>query len=202
MSVKHFIFIISILFASTLFSQYDLEEAKKDTVIKQRNEKLIRAFKENTYLGTGANLLLGNLLLIYASPQIGYEFIPKVSAGVLSLFQYQRFSNAFVTETYTVTGVGVFLRYRPFDFLVLESSYNRYNLNFSSTGLTSPLEAKAQSLMMGLGYSRSIGKKSYTNILVSYDLIGDPNNPEPAILRTGNFALYYKFGLVIYPFNN
>ena len=205
MSLKRFLFTVSILMVFTGYGQYDVEKVKKDTAKGQKNEKLVRSLKENTYVGSGLNLLLGNNFYVYASPQIGYEFIPKLSAGFLSLIQYQRSTNPFTLSTQTVRslGAGIFLRYRPFNFLVLESSYNRYRIRASATGQIAPFEISAQSLMVGLGYTRSIGKKSYTNILISYDLIGDEFNPEPTLFSsaTSAFALYFKFGVVVYPFN-
>ncbi|MFK8038455.1 MAG: hypothetical protein AB8B74_09210 [Crocinitomicaceae bacterium] len=203
MSVKFIFFIICLTFSSILFGQYDLEEAEKDSVVNNKNNKFMNALKENLYVGSGVNLLLGNRLYIYASPQIGYEFIPKVSAGFLSLFQYDRIQYlGGQSESWSTFGGGIFVRYRPFDFLVIESSFNLYKTNFTSTSLTEPVSYNAKSFMTGIGYTRSLGKKSYLNAILSYDFLNEQYNPEYPIFNTlSGFKLYYKFGIVIYPFN-
>lgn len=202
MSLKKTLLLIILPFCSTIYGQYDLEEAKKDSIVDIKSDKLIKSLKENLYVGSGLNLTLGSQLYIYASPQIGYEFIPKVSAGFLSLFQYGRIQyTGGQSESQSTFGGGIFLRYRPLDFLVLESSFNLYKINYTSTALTTPIITNAKSLMAGIGYTRSLGEKSYLNVILSYDFLRDPFNPENTILRIDDFRLYYKFGIVIYPFN-
>lgn len=202
MFLKKSFLLIILSFCSTIYGQYDVEEAKKDSIMNNKGDQLVKSLKENLYVGSGLNIALGGQLYIYASPQIGYEFMPKVSAGLLSLFQYRRnqYSGG-QFELQSSFGGGIFVRYKPFDFLVLESSFNLYKVNYSSSIQTIPIITNAKSLMLGIGFARSLGKKSYFNAILSYDFLKDPFNPESTILRTNNFRLHYKFGVIIYPFN-
>ena len=181
--------------------QYDIEEAKKDTVEKKANSNLY-AIKQNTYVGTSLNLSIGNLTFIYISPQIGYDFHDQFSIGLQGLYQFTRFRiapNAFYTlNSY---GGGVFARFRPIENICFETSFNLYNTDQVFPSLTGE-RVIAKSLLFGLGYTRPIGDKAYTFFNLYYNFIDDLNMPEPLLFRSINnsFLIYYKFGFVAYPF--
>ena len=201
MFLRFFFFIVIINISFSLFAQYDVEKAEKDTIVNIKKDKTIAAIKKNTYVGSGFNILLGNQLYLYASPQIGYEFLPNFSAGFLSLMQYYTASNLNQTYRQSAVGGGIFTRYFLLNRVVLESSFNLYKIKASVTG--QPLyENNTSSWMVGLGLANKLGDRSYANFLVSYDLLRNVDNPENLILNLNNFKLYYKFGIVIYPFNN
>ncbi|MDX1351361.1 MAG: hypothetical protein R3279_13980, partial [Putridiphycobacter sp.] len=88
MSLKSITLAISLSICVLAIGQYDLEKATKDSVSTIKRDRYISALKQNIYVGSGFNLLLGNQLSVYASPQIGYEFLPNFSAGFLGLMHY------------------------------------------------------------------------------------------------------------------
>jgi len=196
MSVKSILLIFLLTIVKIGLSQYDIDASENDSISGQKRDKFISLIKENTYVGSGANLLLGNQIAIYLSPQIGYEFLPNLSAGFLSSIQYNQFPN----YKQTALGVGVFSRYILFQRLILETSFNFYRVRGSFTGQTIPFEDKSRSWLAGLGFARQLGNKAYANFLVSYDLLRNEGNPELAIVDLPNLKIYYKFGFTIYPF--
>jgi hypothetical protein len=190
------VILLFILIPVFSFSQYDVEGVKKDSVKTPKINPF--KLKEKIYVGSGLNLLLGTTTFIYLSPQIGYDILPKLSAGVSTLYQYysvkysnssKAFSNSF--------GLGTFVRYRPVKPLILETSINHYWTNFSNS-----FKQQSNSWMLGVGYARSMGDKSYYQIMLQYDFLRDMNVPEPSIISTVNWRLYYKFGIVFYLSNN
>lgn len=205
MSLKYKIVVIILAFSLPLSAQYDMEkteDSQNNVIIRGDREAFKKKLKENTYVGFAFNAgLFGNSLFLYGAPQIGYEFLPKLSAGVLSLMNYQRQGNQSFSRTFTAFGGGLFVRYTPFRFLMFEASYNLYRLKITQTGAPAPLTDNAQSFMAGIGFTRSLGEKAYTNVLVSYDLFNNPNNPENRLEIFQNLPIYFKFGFTVYPFN-
>jgi len=178
------------------FSQYDIEDVKKDSVKTPKVNPF--KLKDKIYVGSGLNLLLGNTTFIYLSPQIGYDILPKLSAGVSTLYQYYSVKYSPTSKAYSNSfGLGTFVRFRPIKPLILETSINHYWTNYSNS-----FKQQSNSWMLGLGYARSMGNRSYYQIMLQYDLLRDMNVPEPSIISTVNWRLYYKFGIVFYLSNN
>ena len=90
-------------------------------------------------------------------------------------------------------GYGLFTRYQMFERLLLETSFNGYKTYINGS---EPINAK--SWMVGLGYAQPFGNRSYSQFKLQYDLLKDVNVPEPIFINTGNFWLYFKFGMVFY----
>ncbi|MFK8044220.1 MAG: hypothetical protein AB8B72_01900 [Crocinitomicaceae bacterium] len=196
MFLKSIIFIFIFTFWNIGLCQYDVSASESDSISGQKKDKIIAAIKKNTYVGSGANLLVGNQIAVYLSPQIGYEFLPNFSAGFLSSIQYNQLFNF----KQTALGVGVFSRYILFQRLILETSLNFYRIRSSFSGQITPFEEKSKSWLAGIGYARQLGNKAYANFSISYDLLRNESNPELAIIDLPNLKIYYKFGITIYPF--
>ncbi len=195
------VFFFTLLFVSfNGFSQYDMEENEKDTVPKEKKFNTFELQKKIS-VGSSLNLLLGTYTFVYVAPQIGYDIYPKINVGLQGMYQYTRFNYSGVIEYANVFGGGVYLRYRPIDRLVLETSFNRYNIKYGANYTTSTSKLNANSWMAGIGYARPLGEKAFANFLISYDILNHENNPEPIIFSFNNFNLFYKFGIILYPFN-
>jgi len=193
--MKSIVFIL-LLIPTFAFSQYDIEDVKKDSVKSPKVNPY--KLKDKIYVGSGLNLLLGTTTFIYVSPQIGYDITPKFSSGISTLYEFYRIQYTNTTSAYSNSfGVGYFVRYRPIQQLILETSINHYWSNFNST-----YKVQSNSLMLGVGYARPLGNKSYYNIMIQYDFLRDMNVPEPAIISAATWRLYYKFGMVFYLSNN
>lgn len=178
------------------FSQYDVEDVKKDSVKTPKVNPF--KLKDKIYVGSGLNLLLGNTTFIYLSPQVGYDILPKLSAGISTLYQYYSVKYSQTSKAYSNSfGLGTFVRFRPVKPLILETSINHYWTSYSNS-----FKQQSNSWMLGVGYARSMGNRSYYQIMLQYDLLRDMNVPEPSIISSVNWRLYYKFGIVFYLSNN
>ncbi|MGV6861505.1 MAG: hypothetical protein ACWA41_07020 [Putridiphycobacter sp.] len=182
-----------ILFVPVLsFSQYDVEEGKVDSV---KSPKInVSNLRDKIYVGSGLNLLLGTTTFIYVSPQIGYDILPKWSAGISTLFQYTKYNySSTASDQVNSFGTGIYTRFMPIKQLILETSYNKYWSTYNQT-----YKIKSNAFMVGLGYARQFGNKSYYQIMLQYDLLRDFNVPEPSIITFNSGRIYYKFGLIFY----
>ncbi|HIP35880.1 MAG TPA: hypothetical protein EYG85_03405, partial [Crocinitomix sp.] len=189
--MKH-IFLILLLIPLSALSQYDPDAIKNDSVKSPKINPF--EIRDKIYVGSGLNLMFGNTTFLYVSPQVGYDIFPKISAGFNTLYQflYYKYSNTAALRVNTF-GLGMFMRYRPFKQLILETSINHYWSDYNKI-----YKEQANSWMLGLGYARPIGNRSYTQFMIQYDLLKDWNVPEPYIIETLNWRLYYKFGFIFY----
>ena len=178
------------------FSQYDMDDVKKDSVKSPKVNPF--KLKDKIYVGSGLNLLLGTTTFIYVSPQIGYDILPSFSAGFSTLYQFYNVKYTSTSSVYSNSfGLGTFLRYRPIKPLILETSINHYWTSYNST-----YKEQSNSWMLGIGYARPLGNRSYYQIMVQYDFLRDMKVPEPALIYAATWRLYYKFGLIFYLSNN
>ena len=191
--MKHLL-LVSLLFLTTFMShaQYDINEVGEDEKIGDSKFNW-SSVKDNIYLGGDVNAILGNVAFIYFAPFIGYEFRSPFSAGISGMVRYLSYGNG---NGEFSKGAGFFLRYKPRLPLVVESSFNIYSTNFKG----STKETKnTNSWMLGLGYAQSMGERSYTQIMIQYDLLNNDYVPENLLLQfTSGQRLYYKFGIVFY----
>lgn len=191
--------ILLLLLPLTSMAQYDVEDVKNDS--SETKEPAINPYKlrDKLYVGSGLNLLFGNTTFFYVSPMVGYDITDKFSAGIGTMYQFYRQNvgggNFYNSNSF---GVGVFTRFRPIEPLILETSINTYRTTYNGSN-----KEKANSWMLGAGYASSLGSRAYYQVMLQYDLLRDPNVPEPALLKFPNGSgVYYKFGIVFYLANN
>lgn len=191
--MKNYFLAFSLFVSIAAFSQYDVEEVKKDT----SSSEGINWFqlKQNIYVGgeLGLSFSQGSSFLSVA-PLVGYDFGYGVSAGVSALYQLFRFrdpsGNVFNFNTF---GGGVFARYRPWDPLIIQTEFDRFNTIDFANGTGDRVNVNA--FMAGLGYANSFGDRSYYQVLLMYDFIDDPNMPLPPFLFR---QLHMKLGIIWY----
>src|SRR5690606_25996882 len=112
--------------SNALFSQYEIDDEGY-----VNSDPSINAFsvKEKIYVGSGINLnFWGGTSFFYLSPLIGYELTEMFSVGFSTMFQYQ--GNQFAR--FTSFGGGTFVRFRPVEQLILETSFNLYSTKQST----------------------------------------------------------------------
>lgn len=154
------------------WSQYDIEEAKSDST-EQKELKVDRsALKEKIMVGSGLNLSFWNSLFFYISPRVGYEVLPNLNAGICTMYQLQRYGSSGSYYNINSFGGGLFVRYRPFKPVFVETSINQYSIR--ATGYE-PISSNAW--MLGLGYANSFTDKSYLSVMVQYNFLEDVNVP-------------------------
>ena len=192
-----FKFLVIIIFTGLrVFAQYDLEQVQKDSADKQNTVNWFE-IKKRTYVGGDLSLRFGNLTYVYIAPIAGFDIYKSLSAGLTGIYQLYRinYGNGSVLTEHTYGG-GVFARWKPFNFLLLQTEFDLLNtVNYNAVGPTDD-RVNVPVFMAGAGYAGSIGERSYYNLTLMYDFIDDPNMPVPRIF--GAVPLYLRYGLTFY----
>ena len=186
--MKYIVFLLFGLFSWQLSAQYDIDEVAKDSTEKEPRLNPFK-LKERIYVGGEASLSFGSFgSYVFLAPFVGYEITERFSMGVNGMYQ---FSSFFGTQYHSYGG-GVFARYTPIPQLILQTEFNIYNAEDRSTYVRDRVTMPA--FLGGIGYANYFTNSTYAQILLMYDMIGDPNMPLPEFL--GVERLYLKFGLV------
>jgi len=190
--MKQLLFLFTIFTTLMTHAQYDVNEVEETSSAKKSTFNW-SAIKDNLYVGGDINASIGSASFIYFAPFIGYEFKPSFSAGVSGMVRYLSYNNGIGEFS---KGTGVFVRFKPQIPLILESSFNIYSTSFNGV---SQEALGANSWMFGIGYAYSMGSRSYSQIIVQYDVLKNAGVPENIMLIfPGGGRLYYKFGIVYY----
>lgn len=164
----------------------------------EEKEKKFSLFevKQRIYAGGDFSFSLpSGMTYLYIAPLAGYDIVKqKLSAGLSTMYQFYgiRIGNQY--QTWHSYGGGVFLRYRPWKPLLLQTEFDLYNTNNFADGTFERINVPL--FLVGAGYARSMGDKAYSQFMLFYDLIQDPNNPLPRIFL--NVPIHIKFGFVVY----
>ena len=185
-----------LLFSLSLpaLSQYDVE--KIDT--SKRKDSKINFFelKQRIFVGGDFNFWLRQgSTYVFASPIAGYDIVKeKFSVGLSTMYQFyaEKYLNQYFT--FHSYGGGIFVRYRPFKPLLIQTEFDLYNTNDFAGGTFERVNVPL--FMLGAGYAQSLGEKAYLQYMLFYDFVGDPNSPLPPIFF--NFPIYMKYGFVFY----
>lgn len=191
--MKFSVLILCLILPVFASAQYEVDSLEEDAITKEPKINLFE-IKKKIYVGGDLSMRFGNLTYIYVAPMAGYEFYKGLSAGVTGIYQLVRVNNGFGAVSESTFGGGLFTRYRPFEFLLLQSEFDLLNtVNYTSAPgdrINFPM------FMLGAGYAGSMGQRAYYNILLMYDFIDDPNATVPRIVP---FApLYLRYGFVWY----
>lgn len=190
--MKYSLLTIAFFLCTSLFSQYDVEDVKKDSVPKDTKFDVYQ-MKQHTYVGGDISLRFGTNTYIYLAPLIGYDIYKNFSGGVTTIYQLVRWNNGAYSYNESTIGVGGFLRYRPIQPIILQTEFDIFNtVNYSGT--PEP-RINVPAFFMGLGYAGNMGSRSYYNILLLYDFIRNPNMPVPPFIQQ---PFYLRAGMVWY----
>ena len=190
-----FILLIIVLIPIASQAQYDVDDVK-DSKETKKSKSNWENIKQDLYIGGDINAAIGSSSFLYFAPFIGYEFMPSLSTGISTMLKYQSqpYGNSVIGRF--SKGAGLFFRYKPQFPLILETSFNVYSSSYS--GITIEPEP-AKSWMLGVGYAYSMGERSYSQIMIQYDILKDEHVPENLMLLfPGGGRLYYKFGIIYY----
>lgn len=185
--------ILFFLWASCLMAQYDLE----DSTVAETKEPKVNLFeiKKKTYVGGDLSLRINNQLsYVYGAPMIGYEFYPNVSAGVTGIYQLIRINNNGSIVTEHTVGGGLFLRYKPFNFLMFQTEFDILNTENYSSAPGNRINIPVY--LFGGGYCGSMGDRAYYNITLMWDFIDHDHMPVPSIFA--NWPIYLRYGFTFY----
>lgn len=191
--MKFSLVILLFLSGFSASAQYDVDSVNGDSDSKEPKLDLYE-IKKKIYVGGDLSMRFGNLTYIYAAPLAGYEFYKGISAGITGIYQLVRVNNGFGVVSESTYGGGLFVRYRPLDFLLVQTEFDLLNtVNYTSAPgnrINFPV------FMLGAGYAGSMGQRAYYNVMLMYDFIDDPNMTVPRIVP---FApLYLRYGFVWY----
>jgi hypothetical protein len=186
--------LIALFAGLQVFAQYDLEHVK-DTTQKTSGVNWFD-IKQRTYVGGDLSMRFGTLTYIYAAPIIGFDFYKNLSVGATGIYQLYRFNNgggSVLTEH--TAGGGVFLRWRPLNFLLVQTEFDilntvNYNLVLTKKRVNVPV------FMLGAGYAGNMGDRAYYNVMLMYDFINDDNMPVPKFINP--IPLYLRYGITFY----
>lgn len=180
-------------------------EKNEEDPDKPQKERKITPFeiKQRTYVGGEFSILFGTATYLYIAPMVGYDLVPqKFSVGLSTMYQYYREQTIFGSFSSHAYGGGLFVRYRPWRPLLLQTEFDVYNTNdFTQSSLP---RVNVPVFMAGGGYAGSMGDRAYYQIMLMYDFIDDVNNPLPPLfcgLVGGTIQclpIYLRYGFVIY----
>ena len=195
--MKFKLLIISLFATLSVTAQYDLENVHKDSSDEKRSSGIDWfEIRQRTYVGGDLALRFGNLTYIYTAPIVGFDFYKTASVGLTGIYQLYRFNSGgsiFKENTY---GGGVFLRWRPLNFLLLQTEFDLLNtVDYSVSGPTAQ-RVNVPVFLFGVGYCGNLGERAYYNATLMYDFINDPNMPVPKLITP--IPLYLRYGFTWY----
>lgn len=166
------VFIFSLLIALPTFVSAQ-REVDEDTPQK---------FKDRVYFGGGFGLGGGTgYFSVSVNPIIGYMLTQKFSAGMGINYQLLSYTNIKPAININQYGISPFLRYN-FDQLFAYGEYNLISTNY----IGSDKRYFVDRLLLGLGYSQSLGGRGGLNVVGLYDVLYKVNSspfPSPWVVR-------------------
>jgi hypothetical protein len=160
--------------------------AQEKETSKERNEREggDGGFKvENLFTGGNINLFFGNVTVLGATPQLGYNVAKWLDAGISFGYTYSS-QHDDVGNRYrqTLIAPGAFVRLFPVDFLYTTAHFEH---NFIKTkalyvgGYEAKEKVNAASLLLGIGYTsgREGRNAPYYFFSISIDVLSNPNSP-------------------------
>lgn len=132
--------------------------------------------KDKIYYGGSVGMSFGSYTMLGVYPMVGYKLTPKLSAGVT--FNYQWIQDKRGSTTYESSNYGgsIFSRFRILQPIYLHAEYavQSYEL-YSFEG-----ESERESIpffLVGGGFSKKVGKNTWLNAQVLFDVLEDDNSP-------------------------
>jgi hypothetical protein len=161
-----------------------LSHAQDSTMI--RKNPLKPRFWDKVYVGGNVGFQFGTVTFAEVSPLIGYQFTPKITAGIGVTYQYYRYKDRFFELTTNVYGGRIFGRYFFTDFLFAHVEYEYLNLEaFDFYPLRRRVDV--ESVLVGGGYLQRFGSgNSGIFIMLLYNLTESAYTPYTnPIIRIG-----------------
>jgi hypothetical protein len=160
---------------------------------KTQQKQAKPSFADRLAFGGNIGLSFGTVTYIEIAPLVGYRVTDAFTTGLG--FRYIYYKDNYYDYTSNIYGGTVFARYRIFKGLFAEADFEANNLDAytpdNSGGYT--LERKwIPSLLLGGGYSSSIGRSAGFFISILYDVLQDPNSPyygQPVIRAGVGFGI-------------
>ncbi|MCW3463352.1 hypothetical protein [Chitinophaga nivalis] len=141
-------------------------------------------------LGGSLGAVFGDYTNVEISPLVGYRFNDYIAAGVNVNAQYGQYrlrdynGRTLQREKYTIFGGGVWGRVYPLPmlFIHVQPEYNWISQNttvYNTDDRKNSWKSNygATSLLLGAGYTQSVGGRVGVGISILYDVLQDSNSP-------------------------
>jgi len=139
--------------------------------------------RSKLFVGGNFGAGFGNVMTsVNVSPQIGYRFSRHFAAGAGVNFQYNSYKYAGYKEVYGFSGLNVFGRVYPIDYILLQAqpelnySWGKFKPNDGSPSYKFPGKF-VPSLLLGGGAAIPTGGNGAFLITIMYDVIQDARSP-------------------------
>lgn len=126
--------------------------------------------KERLFFGGELGLWFGSSTLVNIAPEVGYRFTDKIAAGIGFSYSYASDIQGFSAEAY---GGKLFGRYLFIENLFVHAEYEALSLKTNVLNANLSPESKRfniGSVLVGAGYRFGLGKNSYLNLLMLWNL--------------------------------
>jgi len=140
---------------------------------------------DRIYVGGNLGFSFGTVTYIEVAPLVGYRITNNWSAGLGGRYTYYKDNYYFPPYETSIYGAMAFTRYNIYKGIFAEADFEANNFEvyqpvFDTFGnfIRYDTERKwVPSLLLGGGYSQSIGGKSAFYISILYDVLQNPNSP-------------------------
>lgn len=159
-------------------------QAQDSTTIRDNPPK--PRFWDRVYVGGNVGAQFGTVTFAEIAPLIGYQFTPKITAGIGFKYQYYRYKDRNFELKTNVYGGSVFGRYFFTDYLFAHAEYEYLNLEaFDFYPMRRRVDV--ESVLVGGGYLQRFGEgNSGIFIMLLYNLTESAYTPYTnPILRIG-----------------
>ena len=140
-------------------------------------------------LGGSLGMVFGDYTNVDVSPLLGYRFSDYIAAGIAVKAQYGQFRSrenglTLQRDKYTIFGGGIWARVYPIQMLFIHIQ-PEYNFISQSTTYYQTNDGKqvyksnygVPSLLLGAGYTQSVGGSVGVGISILYDVLQDNRSP-------------------------
>ena len=169
--------------------------AQKDSTSTNLNSKPKTPLSDRIFVGGNVALTFGSITFVGASPIVGYKVSDDWSVGLGGSYYYYR--DKYYNYSTSIYGGLLMSRYIVYKGLFVEGDFEENNQDaltiVDPIAGTFTLSRKwIPSLLLGGGYSQSIGGRSAFFISILYDVIQNPNSQyyRIPVIRAG-----FGFGL-------
>lgn len=167
---KGLVYVFLLLSATTLQAQVDLSSPNP---MAPKPAKPASRPIDNVFFGGNFGLQVGAVTYINIAPIVGYKITDRYRAGVGINYIYTNYFG----QAYHLIGGRIFQQFFVWKGIFLHAEYEFMDYPSGYTTTTGkPLRNIANAFNVGAGYQQNFGRRAFTNVMLLYNVIHDPNN--------------------------
>jgi hypothetical protein len=152
-------------------------------------ERPARAASSRIWVGGGIGLSFGTVDYVEVAPLIGYSATDKISIGGSVIYRYRKDGRFEPSVSTTDYGGSLFGRYQVTLPAFVHAEYEYLNYEFVRSDLSTGRDTY-NSVLVGPGFSQSVGARASFFVLALYNLTYDSNDlrspyTDPWVFRVG-----------------